>query len=194
MHPAWSVPCRTGTRPGAEDAKTSRVQCHEFMVSWTHKQSGRCTQHYSRSDCKRTQVKQCMRAELFQSCPTLCNPMDCGPPGSCPWDTPGKNTGVGCLALFQGIFPTQRLNLHLLRLLDWQVGSLPLLPPGKHQVMQMVRQSLPGRVSKLCPPHAGPLFADALMGEGGSRMHASFLLVPYLRDRDAQGPGGSAPS
>ena len=168
MHPAWSVPCRTGTRPGAEDAKASRVQCHEFMVSWTHKQSGRCTQHYSRSDCKRMQVKQCMRAELFQSCPTLCNPMDCGPPGSCPWDTPGKNTGVGCLALFQGIFPTQRLNLHLLRLLHWQVGSLPLPPPGKHQVMQMVRQSLPGRVSKLCPPHAGPLLADALMGGGGS--------------------------
>ena len=22
-------------------------------------------------------------------------PMDCGPPGSCPWDSPGKNTGVG---------------------------------------------------------------------------------------------------
>ena len=32
----------------------------------------------------------------------------------CPWDTPGKNTGVGCQALLQGIFPTQRSNLHLL--------------------------------------------------------------------------------
>ena len=38
--------------------------------------------------------------------------MDCGPPGSsiCV-DFPGKNTGVGCYALFQGIFLTQRLNL-----------------------------------------------------------------------------------
>ena len=32
----------------------------------------------------------------------------------CPWDSPGKNTGVGCHALLQGIFPTQGLNLHSL--------------------------------------------------------------------------------
>ena len=32
----------------------------------------------------------------------------------CPWDSPGKNTGMGCHALLQGIFPTQRLNLGLL--------------------------------------------------------------------------------
>ena len=29
------------------------------------------------------------------------------------WDFPGKNTGVGCHALLQGIFPTQGLNPHL---------------------------------------------------------------------------------
>ena len=49
----------------------------------------------------------------------------------CPWDSPGKNTGVGCQALFQGIFPTQGSNLYLLCLLHWQVSSLPLAPPGK---------------------------------------------------------------
>ena len=27
----------------------------------------------------------------------------------CPWDSPGKNTGVGCHASLQGIFPTQGL-------------------------------------------------------------------------------------
>ena len=32
----------------------------------------------------------------------------------CPWDSPGKNTGVGCHALLQRIFPTQRSNLGLL--------------------------------------------------------------------------------
>ena len=32
----------------------------------------------------------------------------------CPWDSPGKNTRVGCHALFQGIFPTHRLNPGLL--------------------------------------------------------------------------------
>ena len=31
----------------------------------------------------------------------------------CPWRFPGKNTGVGCHALLQGIFPTQGLNLYL---------------------------------------------------------------------------------
>ena len=34
-------------------------------------------------------------------------PMDCSPPGSSVhWDSPAKNTGVGYLVLFQGIFPT----------------------------------------------------------------------------------------
>ena len=47
-----------------------------------------------------------------------------------PWDSPGKNTGVGCHALFQGIFPTQGSNLRLLPLLHWQAGSLPLAPPA----------------------------------------------------------------
>ena len=32
----------------------------------------------------------------------------------CSWDSSGENTGVGCHTLLQGIFPTQRLNLHLL--------------------------------------------------------------------------------
>ena len=48
-----------------------------------------------------------------------------------PWDFPGKNTGVGCHALLQGIFPTQEWNPQLLGPLHCQVGSLPLKPPGK---------------------------------------------------------------
>ena len=39
---------------------------------------------------------------------------------------PGKNTGVCCHFLFQGIFPTQGLNLHLLSLLHWREDSLSL--------------------------------------------------------------------
>ena len=53
----------------------------------------------------------------------------------CPWDSPGKYAGVGCHALLQVIFPTQGSNPHLLRLLRWQVGSLPLAPPGRHEVV-----------------------------------------------------------
>ena len=69
---------------------------------------------------------------VTQSCPTLCDPMDCSPPDSSVHeDSPGKNTGVGCYDLLQGIFPTQELNPHLLYLLHWQVSSLPLVPPGR---------------------------------------------------------------
>ena len=45
--------------------------------------------------------------------------------------SPGRNTRVGCHGLLQGIFLTQGLNPCLLCLLHWQVGSLPLEPPGK---------------------------------------------------------------
>ena len=50
----------------------------------------------------------------------------------CPWDSPGKNTGVGCHALLQGIFLTQGLNLHLLCLLHWR-RILYCLATGKAQ-------------------------------------------------------------
>ena len=73
-----------------------------------------------------------MHAESLQLCPTLCDPMDCSPPGSSVHgDSPGKKTGVGCHALLQGIFLTQGSNLRLFHLLHWQVGSLALGPPGK---------------------------------------------------------------
>ena len=49
----------------------------------------------------------------------------------CPWDSPAKNTGVGCHFLLQGIFPTQGSSPHLLHVLHWLEGSLPLVPPGK---------------------------------------------------------------
>ena len=41
----------------------------------------------------------------------------------CPWDFPGKNTGVGCRFCLQGIFRTQGWNSYLLH---WQAGSLSL--------------------------------------------------------------------
>ena len=59
----------------------------------------------------RVVLVMCMRAKSLQSCLTLCDPMDCSLLGSfVHGDSPGKNTGVGCHALLQGIFPTQGLN------------------------------------------------------------------------------------
>ena len=65
----------------------------------------------------------CVCAQMFSHGSSL------GPDGLwparllCPWDFPGKNTGVGCHFLLQGTFPTQGSNLHLLH---WQMDSLPL--------------------------------------------------------------------
>jgi len=62
----------------------------------------------------------------------FCNPMECSPPGSSVHgDSLGKNTGVGCHFFLHSIFPTQGSNPCLLCVLHWQVGSLPLVPPGK---------------------------------------------------------------
>ena len=65
--------------------------------------------------------------------------MDCSPPGSSVHGIPDKNTGVGCHALLQGNFPTQGWNPDLLCLLHWQVGSLPIVPPGKpgHSILSL---------------------------------------------------------
>lgn len=55
----------------------------------------------------------CMHAKSLQSCPTLYYPMVYSPPGSSDHYL-GKNTGVDCHALLQGIFPTQGSNPCLL--------------------------------------------------------------------------------
>ena len=53
-----------------------------------------------------------MKMLVAQLCPTLCDPV-CGLQSArllCPWDSPGKNTGVGCLTLFQVSFPPRDQN------------------------------------------------------------------------------------
>ena len=52
---------------------------------------------------------------------------------TCAWDSPGKNTGGRCHFLLEGVFPTQGWSLHLLHLLHWQAGSLPVAQPRKPQ-------------------------------------------------------------
>ena len=65
--------------------------------------------------------RPCMRATSLLLCLTLCNPMDCSPPeSSVHGDSPGKNPGVGYMPSVSCIDGWH-----------WQVGSLPLAPPGK---------------------------------------------------------------
>ena len=75
-------------------------------------------------------------AKSLQSCPTLCDPMNCGPPGiSVHGNSPGKNTGVGCHALLQGIFLTQ--------------GSKPGLPHCRQILYHLSHERSPNKLSSI---------------------------------------------
>ena len=64
---------------------------------------------------KRNRKKAIWSYSVAQSCPTLCDPMDCSPLGSSVRGIlQARIAGVGCHVLLQGIFLTQRRNLRLL--------------------------------------------------------------------------------
>ena len=70
---------------------------------------------------------------VTQSCLTIWDITDSSPPGpSVHGDSPGKNTGVGCHALFQGVFLTKGVNPGLLhcRRICW-----PLSPQGSPHIV-----------------------------------------------------------
>ena len=77
-------------------------------------------------------VHACLRAQWLQLCLTLSGSMDHRLPGS-------SVHGILHTRILEwlpcpppGDLPTQWSNWHLFCLLNWQVGSLPLAPPGKH--------------------------------------------------------------
>ena len=75
----------------------------------------------------------CVLCLVIQSCLTL-QPHGLYPARLlCPWDSPGKNTGVGCHALLQGIFPTQ--------------GSNPGLPHCK-RILYQLKEAKPSKSSR----------------------------------------------
>ena len=76
---------------------------------------------------------------VVQLCLTLCNPTDYSPPGSSVHsDSPGKNTGMDCHALLQGIFPTQ--------------GSNPGLPHCRWILYHLSHQGSPRRLEWVAYP------------------------------------------
>ena len=71
---------------------------------------------------------------VTQSCLTLCDPMDCSPPDfSVHEDSPGRNTGVGCHGLLQGIFPIQGSNPGLLH---WGLMLYHLSHQGSPRILE----------------------------------------------------------
>ena len=82
----------------------------------------------------------------------------------CPWNFPGKNTGVDCHCLLQGIFPAQESNLCLLCLLHWHVDSLPLAPPGKPPLTvcaQLLKSCLTLCDAMACSPPGSSVHGDS---------------------------------
>ena len=81
-------------------------------------------------------VPSASACSVSKLCLTLCEPVDCSLSGSVACLSTGflgKDTGVGCHFLLQGIFPTQGLNLCLQHLLHWQAEFLPLSHLGNLQ-------------------------------------------------------------
>ena len=74
----------------------------------------------------------CVRAcSVAQSCPALCDFMDCSPPGSSVHGiTPARILEWAAISSSRGIFPTQGSNPRLLWLLHWKVDSLSLKHSG----------------------------------------------------------------
>ena len=87
----------------------------------------------------------CVCGQSFRSCPTLCDPMDCSPPGSSLLGIlQAKILEWVAMPYLQGIFPTQGSNPSLSGFLHWQAGSLPLVPPGKPMLGTWVQRRRPG--------------------------------------------------
>ena len=100
---------------------------------------------------------------VAQSCPTLCDAIDCSPAStSVHGNSPCKNTGMGCSALLQGIFPTQGTNPGL----PHCRRSLPSEPP------------LNGKQLKAFPLRSGTrhdvhYFATSIKRDIGSPRHSN---------------------
>ena len=106
-------------------------------------------------------------SEVAQSCPILCDPMDCSLTRFlCPWDSPGENTRVGFHFLLQENFPTQ--------------GSNPGLPHCRHPLYPLSHQ---GRsvltfppLNSDCPSCLGSYRIHPLYGEVVSSQKARTML------------------
>ena len=86
-------------------AQSQFFYCIVCADMWEYKRESRYCLYPPRGEKTAKSVK----VLIAQSCPTICDPMDCNsPPGSSVHGIfPGKNTGVGCHFFLQGIFLTR---------------------------------------------------------------------------------------
>ena len=97
----------------------------------------------------------------------------------CPWDFPGKHTGVACHFLLQGIFPIQGSNRHLLHLLHCREILYHLSHQGSHYLLESENES-----RSSCPTLCDPMDLSLL----GSSVHEilqarilEWIAIPFSR-------------
>ena len=101
----------------------------------------------------------------------------------CPWDFPGKNTGVGCHFHLQGIFLTQESNPCFLH---WQMGSLLL----RYQFSSVQSSPVTQSCTTLCDPmdcsmpvlpvhHQPPEFTQTHVHRLGDAIQPSHPLLSF---------------
>ena len=108
---------------------SSRNQTKSIMILTTFSPTRSCRQAYMVRNLIFCQKES--ESEVTQSCLTLCHSHGLQPTRLlCLWDFPGRNTGMGCHFLLQGIFPTQGSNPGLPHCRQMLLLSKP---PGKSQ-------------------------------------------------------------
>ena len=109
----------------------------------------------------------------------------------CPWNFPGKNTGVGCHFLLQGIFPIQGLNWYLLGLLHWQADSLLLRHWGSHSFLNPL-QNLP--CCQMSSTLLNPVVSSVFFLDLSSSISNSQVMGHFLPETRSPGFRGSTPT
>ena len=109
----WSPNLKKVPSPAINHRKLSSVLCDDLN-------KGRGYTH------------MCVHAKSLQSCPTLCDPLDCGLPGSSVHGIPqARILEWVAMPSSKGSFQPRDQTSASCISLHWQVGSLPLAPPGK---------------------------------------------------------------
>ena len=118
---------------------------------------------------------------VAQSCQALCDPMDYSPPGSSVHgNSPGKNTGVGCHALLQWIFPSQGIKPKCPAL---EADSFCLSHQGSPRILEWVTIPSPGDLPNPgIKPGPPALQVDSLSAELPEKaMTWISVVITYLR-------------
>ena len=121
-------------------------------------------------------------AKSLQLCRTLSDPIDSSPPSSRPWDSPGKNTGVGCHFLLQcmKVKSESEGTQSCPTLCDPIDGSPPSSRPwdspgkntgvGCHLLLQCMKVKSESEVAQSCPTPSDPMDCSP----PGSSVHGIF--------------------